>query len=336
MAAAFSAPVASAVTAYQASSRSSRLFFSALSMVSPTSPTAAARAAVAASISNRQNPSMSLPDVHDNDTNIALAIKPLKAKRVLFLRHGQAVHNPRAEAARESGCSFETFLRLMEEDDALDADLTDLGQKQAIDAGQQAHVRHAFRDIQMIVSSPLSRALRTADLVHPPSDLSLSSSATLSPRRVCIEQFREINGKLLNGQRLPRTTLESEFPRWDFSQIPAIDESWTEELESRDVCSERGYKGLMWIMQQNEERILLVCHGGLLNLTMNNNPKVVLVDGRNAQRDEEKMRCITTRFGNCELREFIMTMWDCGQEANTNSNVAEFITLEEVSMEMRH
>ena len=39
------------------------------------------------------------------------------SKRLVILRHGQAQHNPRAEKARENGCSFDEFLRLMEEDD---------------------------------------------------------------------------------------------------------------------------------------------------------------------------------------------------------------------------
>ena len=52
-------------------------------------------------------------------------------KTLHFLRHGQAVHNPRAEATRAAGCSFDDFLRLMKEDDAFDADLTALGREQA-------------------------------------------------------------------------------------------------------------------------------------------------------------------------------------------------------------
>lgn len=76
-------------------------------------------------------------------------------------------------------------------------------------------------------------------------------------------------------------------------------------------------------MQQSEENVLLVCHGGLLNYTMNSNDKVVLVDGRKVQD-----RCITKRFGNCELREFIITAWE-----NDEHEWKPVITLEEVSME---
>ena len=54
-------------------------------------------------------------------------------KIVHFLRHGQAEHNPRAEAARDAGASFDEFLQLMKEDDAFDAALTPLGERQAED-----------------------------------------------------------------------------------------------------------------------------------------------------------------------------------------------------------
>ena len=33
------------------------------------------------------------------------------SKVIHFLRHGQAQHNPRAEASRDAGCDFAEFLR---------------------------------------------------------------------------------------------------------------------------------------------------------------------------------------------------------------------------------
>ncbi len=82
-------------------------------------------------------------------------------------------------------------------------------------------------------------------------------------------------------------------------------------MESHDACSERGYRGLLWLMQQREKNILAVCHGGLLNYTMNHHSKVVLADKRD-EHDRQERRCITKRFGNCEIREFRMAVWDAG------------------------
>jgi broad specificity phosphatase PhoE len=251
-------------------------------------------------------------------------------KRIMFLRHGQAVHNPRAEIARENGCSFDEFLQLMHEDDAYDADLTTLGEEQAKEAGSQYYVRGALQNVEMIVSSPLSRAIRTADLVHN------SQQCKISPKRVAIEHFREINGKLLNAKRRPRNELESIFPHWNFSHIPSIDESWTDELEPYDDCSERGYQGLLWIMQQQEMNVLLVAHGGLLKMMMNDHPNIVLVDGRtNKQQSKDVDRCISQRFGNCELRSYIISAWkntSLLDVDNCMENSLPVITLEEVSM----
>ena len=66
-----------------------------------------------------------------------LSLHRAVAKRVHLVRHGQALHNPRAEAARHGGCSFDEFLKLMKEDDAFDADLTVLGKHQANEAAAQ-------------------------------------------------------------------------------------------------------------------------------------------------------------------------------------------------------
>ena len=70
----------------------------------------------------------------DNSTS-SYSTSSTTTKKILFLRHGQAQHNPRAEEARNNGCSHETFLQLMHEDDAFDAHLTPLGESQASKAG---------------------------------------------------------------------------------------------------------------------------------------------------------------------------------------------------------
>lgn len=267
------------------------------------------------------------------DDNKQVKMSTLMApKRIMFLRHGQAIHNPRAEVARENGCSFEEFLQLMHEDDSYDADLTALGEKQAKEAGSHRHVKDVLQNVEMIVSSPLSRAIRTADLFH-----GNQNPAAAPPKRVAIEHFREINGKLLNAKRRPRTELETIFPQWDFSHVPIMDETWTEELEAQHECGERGYQGLLWIMQQQETNVLLVAHGGLLKMMMNDHPRVVLVDGRSQQRNKDVARCVTQRFGNCELRSYIVSVWKneavCSNNEGPMHEHQPIVTLEEVTME---
>ena len=85
------------------------------------------------------------------------------------------MHNPRAEAARAEGCSFERVFDIMKEDDAFDAPLTELGKDQA----QRGEARFGkyLRDAELLVASPLSRALQTADLMLPPAEAAEAASA---------------------------------------------------------------------------------------------------------------------------------------------------------------
>jgi len=212
-------------------------------------------------------------------------------KQIFFLRHGQAQHNPRAEAAKESGCSHETFLDLMRQDDVLDASLTELGKVQALQARQR--YKDALETVELIISSPLSRCIQTADLVLCPKTIPSLKRA----KRFCSSHFREINGWLLNAKHRGRDELVDLFSStWDFSSVPCEDNEWTEVLESQDSCGERGYQGLLFLMNQPEEKIAVVTHGGILFYLMQHDC-VKLVDGR----DESKRR-----FHNCELRSFIM------------------------------
>jgi len=211
-------------------------------------------------------------------------------KHLWIVRHGQATHNPRAEIAKEAGCSHEEFLELMRQDDALDAELTELGEHQAASVGQNCAWDQL--QLQLVVSSPLSRAIRTADLVAPPTN---------EVKRVSIEGFREINGWLLNAKRRHVSELSEKFPAWDFGQLTLADTLWTKELEADEDCAERGYLGLHELIKRPEERILLCCHGGILRFTMQLHPLVQVNDER---EKGDLTRPSDARFGNCEIRKY--------------------------------
>lgn len=220
----------------------------------------------------------------------------LHKKNLVIVRHGQALHNPRAEAAKDAGCSHSHFLELMRQDDAFDAPLTKLGEGQARECGER--YRSRLSEVELVVASPLSRALRTADLVCPPAEEGEGGE------RVCVEGFREISGWLMNAKRRNRSDLNKLLPHWDFSLLTETDKIWTKTLESENVCAERGYQSLIWLTKQPQHNLLVVCHGGLLRFLMMNHPKVKMVDRR---AENEK------RFGNCELREYEMS-WREGDD----------------------
>jgi broad specificity phosphatase PhoE len=247
------------------------------------------------------------------------SLLPFKSKRILFTRHGQATHNPRAEEAKANGCSHETFLKLMQEDDEFDAELTPLGVEQALHGRKK--YEHLLNDIDLVVSSPLSRALKTADLIVCPERGidSFSDEDIYHPKRICIEELREINGWLLNAKRRTKTELQSSFhQRWDFDLLVENDEDWTYEMEKYEDCSERGYQALLWLLRRTEDKILVVSHGGILRFSMVDHPLVKLVDER---KDHQK------RFSNCEMREYEIS-YSCAN--GENDETRPVVTLTEI------
>ena len=261
---------------------------------------------------------------------VAAAMSPFTTKRLYIIRHGQAVHNPRAEKARAEGCSHDEFLEIMRQDDCLDAPLTELGIEQAKEG--QARYGHLLQDVQLVVSSPLSRALQTADAILPPSRDPIISDAAhstagsdharsfatssspgvdlvVNPKRLVMESLREVNGWLLNAKRKSRNDLEKEFPpSWDFSELENEDSLWTNELESQPECAERGYLSLLSLAERSEQILVVVSHGGLLRFTMNMHPNVGVRDGRSGSGGDIEgagdVRCSKSRFGNCEVRAY--------------------------------
>jgi len=227
-------------------------------------------------------------------------VRPVAAqtKRVHLLRHGQAMHNPRAEAAREADppCSNDDFLRLMKEDDAFDADLTELGREQARRVAALPHATRVDASVQLVVSSPLSRALDTAMLVLP------SATDKGRARFVAHDDLRERSGWLLNAKRRTRTELAGRFPGCDVhAQLATEDDTlWTEELEDPAATAERGYRFMRWLSQRPETDVAVVAHGGLFHYLLNAlRPRVVASDAA------------AQRFGNTELRSLSM-LWTSG------------------------
>lgn len=282
-------------------------------------------------------------------------------KRLIIIRHGQAMHNPRAENARAEGCSHARFMEIMRQDDCFDSPLTALGKQQAREG--EARFGRLLQSVDLVVSSPLSRAVETADIMLPPPALeespqpphsidapsevnathsrsfATSSSLAISKqKRIVLENLREINGWLLNAKRRERSDLEKRFhSSWDFSQITEKDETWTEELESQPDCAERGYRSLLSLAQRPERSMVVVAHGGLLRFTMNQHPKVSVLDGRNGGSKGDA-RCVKSRFGNCEMRAFDMkiSVTENVRDAATEADIHELrpeVILTEVDLE---
>jgi broad specificity phosphatase PhoE len=89
-------------------------------------------------------------------------------------------------------------------------------------------------------------------------------------------------------------------------------------METFENAAERGYQGLSWLLNnRKEERILLVCHGGILRYTMNIHPLVHLQDERSEEK-RQNGKSVESRFDNCEVRKYRLSWKD--QDACQNSN----------------
>lgn len=264
--------------------------------------------ALAAAVISMKSSSSSLSSYSKSQLLSSEQQQQYKPKKIVFVRHGQATHNPRAEEAKANGCSHDTFLKLMQEDDQFDAELTLLGIEQAKTSREKN--RNLLVGVDLVVSSPLSRTLKTADLTICPEEGIYGygdDDDRRHPKRICYEEWREINGWLLNAKRRTKTELKQLFhPRWDFDSIVEQDETWTEEMETYDDCGERGYQSLLWLLRRSEDKILVVSHGGILRFSMVDHPLVKLVDGREPDKK---------RFDNCEMREY-----EISYEVNTDMN----------------
>ena len=231
---------------------------------------------------------------------------------------------------------MEEFIRLMREDDALDADLTDLGMEQA----RKCHRDHFVAEettscnplgIDLVVASSLSRTIDTADLVFPSFSASFTDGIeTLPSRRICIDKFREVNGNLLNAKRRTKSELVARNPNWSFDSLKTEeDDSWTPEMERFEDAAERGYLGLVELLNgeaypdsasnENEiNTILLVCHGGILRYLMNIHPLVHLADERSKSDGESVAKSVESRFDNCELRKYRLSWKDDIADSDNN------------------
>jgi len=233
-------------------------------------------------------------------------------KIVRFLRHGQAAHNVNAEAMRAAGCSYDEFLSAMAADDVFDAALTPLGREQAAVAGRSPACLRAARTVELVVASPLSRAIDTADLCFPAPTLAAAEDALWGARRavprLVKEEAREISGLLLNGKRRTRTELAALYPHWEMGALVEDEDAhWvavggSAQLEEDASTARRAHKLLAWVWDRPERDVVVVAHGGLFHLLANGANSNTTDTDTDPSPAVEACEGVKQRFANCELR----------------------------------
>ncbi|EFJ21404.1 hypothetical protein SELMODRAFT_106726, partial [Selaginella moellendorffii] len=176
------------------------------------------------------------------------------------VRHAEADHN--------AGPGFHAGHRIF------DPSLKPNGWKQVEQLRKLVEVTGLIRDIELVVVSPLRRALQTAVGVFgvetEPPFLSLngvaSSSSCFNPPLIALELCRELITPYESNKRSPISTCKIQFPMVDFTQIKEDEDVlWHPNVrELKDSLEGRRRAFLQWLLCRKEKNIAVVSHSAFL------------------------------------------------------------------------
>jgi broad specificity phosphatase PhoE len=231
---------------------------------------------------------------HGRTTNL-LALSPLvQTKTVHLIRHGEGFHN--------IGIS------------KLDSNLTGKGWAQAHGLGD--HIKSCVDGIELVISSPLTRALETAagafgmgqgQNILMEKEHGIMNTQTAHDTLFCIPGTRYIVHELCRERlgpsncdaRREKSLLQQRFPGFDFSLITSEkDAMWIEgDVESESSVAERGIEFLRYVMSQPEKNIAVITHSAFLWFTL------AMFGGDCSRGVRDKMQ---KWFENGEMRSMVL------------------------------
>ncbi|KAF2296124.1 hypothetical protein GH714_036260 [Hevea brasiliensis] len=152
-----------------------------------------------------------------------------------------------------------------------------------------------FKKIDLVITSPLLRAMQTAVGVFGGE----RSSGLKSPPIVAVELCRERTGVHPCDKRRTITEYSSLFPQIDFSLMESDDDNlWKADVrETDEEVAARGLKFMNWLKTRQETEIAVVTHHRFLQYTLN----ALANDFHPSVRSE-----MCKEFVNCELRSMAM------------------------------
>lgn len=176
-----------------------------------------------------------------------------RSKRVALIRHGQGYHNP---SWRKGGAGW--LFGLLQRDAAL----TPRGRSEAQEVHQRLQVdaSNPLHRVELVISSPLSRALETGMIIFGDQG---------SPPR-CISPLCTERCVMPCDSGRSRSELANAFPgiqEWQgFATLPEVwwprDRSYRQELEPKDRADEF----VQMLLQQKERTIAVVGHAGFFEV----------------------------------------------------------------------
>lgn len=245
-------------------------------------------------------------------------------KIVHFQRHGQGTHNQlykdwteRTGSPPDLNERDPTKNPLLLED-IIDAPLTTKGKNQCLE--QSSFAYNELYNIELIICSPLVRALQTAHLTFsdyvPPN----RTNSGKMVKWIVHEGIREEFGTLLCNKRQPLSRTMSQFVEVDYMYMGSTAPSYTDEdtmwneyttknkcpdtglvqRESMIELSDRAYQFLVnFLLQRPEKEIVVVGHSAWFHAMTNS----VLYMSDSCSENGEVLD-YTTMFGQAEIRSF--------------------------------
>eukprot|EP00533_Pseudo-nitzschia_delicatissima_P012069 CAMPEP_0197273638 /NCGR_PEP_ID=MMETSP1432-20130617/11546_1 /TAXON_ID=44447 /ORGANISM="Pseudo-nitzschia delicatissima, Strain UNC1205" /LENGTH=233 /DNA_ID=CAMNT_0042739325 /DNA_START=90 /DNA_END=791 /DNA_ORIENTATION=+ len=179
-------------------------------------------------------------------------------QKVVFVRHGVAKHNlPDPSTGK---------LHNLRDPALTDPSLVYQGKQQALHAGVRLQewwqATKQGNDVELVVTSPLTRCIQTSTLLFFPGDRYTSSGST-EPTFFCTELCREATGMHYSDKRSQRSLIMKHWPTLIMDErMSEIDEAWRED--TRETLSElrlRISQFLALLARRSETNIVVVTHG---------------------------------------------------------------------------
>lgn len=174
-----------------------------------------------------------------------------RVQTVVFLRHGVAKHNvPDPTTGEKPDICSPAFW---------DPPLLDRGMQEALAVRER--LVHFLRRVDLVITSPLTRCMQTANLVFfPGANYDVPHSP---PPMLCVEQVREAYGIHYPDKRRDKRLLQKHWPTIHFDpSMSDLDEEWSDTSREtlQDVIG-RVDQFMEWLVQRNEMFVFVVSHG---------------------------------------------------------------------------
>ena len=171
-------------------------------------------------------------------------------KTLYCIRHGTSEHNVRYKKVGEKAFH-----------EQMDTKLVSKGISEAIFLSE---TWCNINDIELVIVSPLSRTLKTAELIFKEHNVPIIVLEDLIEH----PQHKEICNKRDN-----KYTLQLNYPRFDFSNIQESTVWNDEKIETHIDLKERCQNIKKWLLNRSETKICIVSHSSFLQMFINNDIK---------------------------------------------------------------